>query len=452
MLNNLLNQNVKKKVKVVLTLAVPTVIENFLITIVGFVDTLFVSKIGLHEVSAVGITNAIIAIYIAVFLAMGIGTSSLIARSIGAGELDKAKKIARQATIISGIIGLIFGIITLCLAEPLLRSMGIEDDVLTMGIVYFEIVGIPAIFTALMTNFGSILRSTGDSKNPMKVGIWINLIHIALDYVLIFGLGGWSGWGIAGAAWATTIVRMIGMAALYFYIQRSTISFSLLKGTSKEYTVPLLTISGPAIIERLIMRLGQLFYAGLIVRIGTDVYSAFLLAGNISYFSYMPGYGMGVAAATLVGNYIGAKRKNDAYHYGMVIMWIAVVFMSFIGVLYFTFSSMIGSWFTDDQNVIEMITLGLRIDAFAQPFIAISLVITGALQGAGDTKSPMYSTILGIWLIRVVGIYILCFYFTLGIAGVWLVNAIDYVLRSIFLFDRFRKGMQSGERNIGSLV
>ncbi|MBP2660328.1 MAG: efflux family protein, partial [Firmicutes bacterium] len=274
MLKNLLNPNVKKKVKVVLTLAVPTVIENFLITIVGFVDTLFVSKIGLHEVSAVGITNAIIAIYIAVFLAMGIGTSSLIARSIGAGELDKAKKIARQSTIISGIIGLIFGIITLCLAEPLLRSMGIEDDVLAMGIVYFEIVGIPAIFTALMTNFGSILRSTGDSKNPMKVGIWINLIHIALDYVLIFGLGGWSGWGIAGAAWATTIVRMIGMTALYFYIQRSAISFSLLKGTSKEYTVPLLTISGPAIIERLIMRLGQLFYAGLIVRIGTDVYSA----------------------------------------------------------------------------------------------------------------------------------------------------------------------------------
>ena len=447
MLKNLLNPNVKKKVKVVLTLAVPTVIENFLITIVGFVDTLFVSKIGLHEVSAVGITNAIIAIYIAVFLAMGIGTSSLIARSIGAGELDKAKKIARQSTIISGIIGLIFGIITLCLAEPLLRSMGIEDDVLAMGIVYFEIVGIPAIFTALMTNFGSILRSTGDSKNPMKVGIWINLIHIALDYVLIFGLGGWSGWGIAGAAWATTIVRMIGMTALYFYIQRSAISFSLLKGTSKEYTVPLLTISGPAIIERLIMRLGQLFYAGLIVRIGTDVYSAFLLAGNISYFSYMPGYGMGVAAATLVGTYIGAKRKNDAYHYGMVTMWIAVIFMSFVGVLYFTFSTVIGPWFTGNQDVIDMVTLGLRIDAFAQPFIAMSLVLTGALQGSGDTKSPMYSTIFGIWVIRVVGIYVLCFYFTLGIAGVWLVNTIDYILRSIFLFNRFKIRIQSNQHS-----
>ncbi len=438
MLNTILNPNLKKKVNVVLTLAVPTVIENFLITIVGFVDTLFVSKIGLHEVSAVGITNAIIAIYIAVFLAMGIGTSSLIARSIGAGELEKAKKIARQSTIMSGTIGLIFGILTLCLAEPLLRSMGIEDDVLTMGIVYFEIVGIPAIFTALMTNFGSILRSTGDSKNPMKVGIWINLIHIALDYVLIFGLGNWSGWGIAGAAWATTIVRLIGTAALYVYIQRSAISFSLLKGKSKEYTIPLLAISGPAIVERFIMRFGQLFYAGLIVRIGTDVYSAFLLAGNISYFSYMPGYGMGVAAATLVGTYIGAKRKNDAYYYGMITMWIAVMFMSFVGVLYFAFSTAVGPCFTNNQDVIDMVTLGLRIDAFAQPFIAMSLVFTGALQGAGDTKGPMYSTIFGIWVIRVVGIYILCFYFTLGIAGVWLVNALDYILRSIFLFKRFK--------------
>jgi Na+-driven multidrug efflux pump len=166
-----------KKIKVILALAVPAMIENFLQTVVGFVDTLFVSKIGLNEVAAVGVTNAIVAVYIAVFMAMGVGTSSLIARSVGAGEIEKAKAIARQSTWISAIQGLVFGVITLFFAEPLLRLMGAEPRVLANGVIYFRIVAVPAIFLSLMTVFGNILRAVGDTKTPMKVGVWINLIH-----------------------------------------------------------------------------------------------------------------------------------------------------------------------------------------------------------------------------------------------------------------------------------
>jgi putative MATE family efflux protein len=433
----------KQKVKVILALAVPTMIENFLQTIVGFVDTLFVSRIGLNEVAAVGVTNAIVAVYIAVFMAMGVGTSSLIARSVGAGEIDKAKAIARQSTLISAILGLAFGVVTLFFAEPLLRLMGAEPSVLANGVVYFRIVAIPSIFLSLMTVFGSILRAAGDTKTPMKVGVWINLIHIGLDYVLIFGLGGWAGWGIAGAAWATAIVRVFGAAALYFYIRKSKLSFSLRKGTSNELTLPLLKLSGPAAVERLIMRFGQVLYFGLIVRIGTDVYAAHVLAGNIEIFSYMPGYGLAVAATTLVGQHLGANRKNDAYHYGMLTTWIAVVFMAFIGVLLFFLSPIAAGWFTKDKVVIGMVTTALRIDAFAQPFLAISLVVAGALQGAGDTKSPMYSTAIGMWLIRVLGVYVLCVQLGTGIAGVWLSIAIDLFIRAVFLLFRFKRYMQS---------
>jgi len=113
----------------------------------------------------------------------------------------------------------------------------------------------------------------------------------------------------------------------------------------------------------------------------------------------------------------------------------------------FHFFTVVGPWFTGNQDVIDMVILGLRIDAFAQPFVTMSLLLTGALQGSGDTKSPMYSTIFGIWIIRVVGIYILRFYFTFGIAGVWLVNMIDYILRSIFLFNKFKICMELGQRS-----
>ena len=433
--------NHKQKIKVILALAVPVMIENFLQTIVGFVDTLFVARIGLEEVAAVGVTSAIVAIYIAVFMAIGVGTSSMISRSIGADRIDDAKAIARQATWIAIFVGILFGIVTLFFAEPLLRLMGADQDVIAKGVIYFKIVAIPSVFLALMTVFGSILRSAGDTKTPMKVGIWINLIHIGLDYILIFGHFGFEGWGIAGAAWATSIVRVMGAIVLFLYIRKSKLIFSIWKGTESGFTMPLLRLSGPAAAERLIMRFGQVLYFGLIIRVGTDVYTAHVLAGNIEIFSYMPGYGLAIAATTLVGQNIGAKRIGDAYQYALLTAWIATIFMGFFGVILFIFSPIAASWFTEDKEIIGMVTTALRIDAFIQPFLAIGLVIAGALQGAGDTKSPMYSTMIGMWMIRVVGVYVLCIYLDMGIAGVWLSIGLDVAVRAAFLLYRFRRHM-----------
>lgn len=431
----------KQKISVILSLAVPAMIENILQTVVGFVDTLFVSKLGLAEVTAVGVANAVLAIYIAIFMAIGVGTSSLIARHIGAGNVVLAKGVAKQSTIISAIIGLLFGLITLFFAEPLLRIMGAEPKVLADGSLYFRIVAVPSIFISLMFIFGSILRAAGDTKTPMKVSWWINIIHIGLDYILIFGLLGWNGLGVAGAAWATVIVRIIGTLALYYYIQKSNVAFSLWKDRSSRtnsFTKPILQLSTPAAIERLIMRLGQVLYFGLIVRIGTETYAAHTIAGNIETFSYMPGYGLAIAATTLVGQQIGAQRKKEAYQYGMLTTSIAVGFMSFIGILLFFLSPWFASWFTTDKHAIDMVVTALRIDAFAQPTLAASLVLAGALQGAGDTKSPMYSTAIGMWVIRVIGVYVLGIQLGMGIAGVWLSIAIDLLVRAIFLLFRFK--------------
>ncbi|MDK8643852.1 MULTISPECIES: MATE family efflux transporter [Bacillaceae] len=437
------NQTKKQKVSVILALAVPAMIENILQTVVGFVDTLFVSKLGLNEVTAVGVANAVLAVYIAIFMALGVGTSSLIARNIGAGDLEKAKLIARQSSILSGIFGVLFGIVTYFFSEPLLRLMGAESNVLADGITYFRIVAIPSIFISLMFIFGSILRASGDTKTPMKVSWWINFIHIGLDYVLIFGLFKFNGLGVAGAAWATVIVRVIGTVVLFFYIKKSKVSFSLFKGSSKEGMFSILKISTPAAIERLIMRLGQVLYFGLIVKIGADTYAAHSIAGNIETFSYMPGYGLAIAATTLVGQYVGAKKIKEAYSYGIITTGIAIIFMSFIGVLLFFLSPWFASWFTTDEKAINMVVTALRIDAFAQPALAVGLVLAGALQGSGDTKSPMYSTAIGMWVIRVLGVYFLGIQLEMGIAGVWLSIAIDLYVRAIFLFMRFKSHSKS---------
>ena len=445
------NITTKQKITAIVSLAVPAMIENILQTVVGFVDTLFVSKLGLNEVTAVGVANAVLAVYIAIFMALGVGTSSLIARSIGAGNIDKAKSIARQSTIISAIFGLLFGVITLFFSEPLLRLMGAKSNVLADGITYFQIVAIPSIFISLMFIFGSILRASGDTKTPMKVSWWINFIHIGLDYVLIFGIFGFKGYGVAGAALATVFVRLIGTVILYLYIKKSKVSFSLFGSYSKEDSFSILKLSTPAAIERLIMRLGQVLYFGLIVKIGADTYAAHSIAGNIETFSYMPGYGLAIAATTLVGQSVGAKRPKEAYQYGMMTTWIAVGFMSFVGVLLYFLSPWIATWFTTDKNAVNMVVTALRIDAFAQPALAIGLVLAGALQGAGDTKSPMYSTAIGMWVIRVVGVYVLGIHLGMGIAGVWLSIAIDLYVRALFLLYRFRKNSKTSSRRANAM-
>jgi len=385
------------------------------------------------------VANTVLAVYIAVFMAIGVGSSSLIARNVGSGDLERAKSIARQSTIISAIFGLLFGIVTLFFNEPLLQLMGAKSSVLKDAAIYFKIVAIPSVFISLMFIFGSILRAAGDTKTPMKISWWINILHIGLDYVLIFGLFGNGGLGIAGAAWATVIVRLIGTITLYAYVKKSKIAFSFFDSYSKKHSSSILKLSIPVAIERLIMRLGQVLYFGLIIKIGTYTYAAHSIAGNIETFSYMPGYGLAIAATTLVGQSFGAKRFKEAYQYGIITMWISVVFMTFIGMLLYIFAPWLAMWFTTDKEAVSMVVTALRIDAFAQPATAVGVVLAGALQGMGDTKSPMYSTAIGMWVIRVLGVYVLGIHFEMGIAGVWLSIAIDLYVRAMFLLYKFRK-------------
>ncbi|WP_257968079.1 MATE family efflux transporter [Peribacillus deserti] len=314
--------------------------------------------------------------------------------------------------------------------------MGAEPKVLKEGAIYFRIVGVPSILISLMFIFGSILRAAGDTKTPMKVSWWINLVHIGLVYILIFGFSHIPGMGVAGAALATVIVRILGTGMLYYKIKQSSFSFSLLhkQAESPSEYKSLILLSSPAAIERLIMRLGQIVYYGLIVRLGTETYAAHTIAGNIETFSYMPGYGLSIAAATLTGQSLGAGKERDAYQYGMLTTYIAVIFMSFIGILLFFLAPWFAAWFTTEQSAIDLVVTALRIDAFAQPALAVGLVMAGALQGAGDTKSPLYSTAVGMWVIRVAGVYVLGIVFGHGIAGIWLSIAIDLCARAIFLF------------------
>lgn len=430
--------NIKKKL---IKLALPATVENILETSVGFIDSLMISQIGLFAVAGVGIANAILNVYIAVFIALGIGTSSLISRYIGADKSEKAKLIAKQSLLLAIVSGLCLGLVSLLIGPQLLKLMGTTEQTFNYSLQFFSIVGGGSVAIATMILLGSILRALGDTKSPMKIGLITNILNIVLDYILIFGLGPIPALGVAGTAIGTLVARLLGTILLYRKVQSTVLSFSFRSIFQRSNYQELLNLSFPAALERLVMRLGQVLYFGLIVAIGAKTYSAHSIAGSIESFVYMPAYGLATAAATLAGNSIGKKdfveTKRVAFYavkYGMIVL-------SILGVGLFFCTPYIAPWFTSDAEAIKQIVIALRIDAFNQPGLAISLILAGVLQGMGDTKTPLYSTAFGMWVTRILGVILLGNILDLGIAGVWLAIGIDLYIRSLFLICRFRRNI-----------
>lgn len=428
----------------------PAVIENFFQTILGFVDTLFVSRLGLIEVSAVGVTNAILAVYFAIFMSIGISANVLVAKNNGAGNQVQAKQIGQQSIILAIILGILFGFLSFFFAEPLLRLMGVEDNVLSPAVSYFQIVATPSILISLMFVLGSILRGNGDTKTPMKISIIINLVNIALDYILIFGFFFIPALGLEGAAYATVIARFLGILGLSFYlIKNNIVSPNILKWKFiKEIQLNLIALGSPAAGERLVMRIGQVLYFGMIVALGTNTFAAHQIAGNIEVFSYMIGYGFATAATTLVAQRLGANDLAGAKRYANLSILSGTIFMTVFGILLFFLSEWSARFFTNNEIVIQQIKTALQIDAFIQPILAVVLILTGVYQAAENTKLPMYSTAIGIWIIRTLGVYLLGIHFGFGLAGVWFAIGLDNLFRALWLWVKYQNNSWLKNSNV----
>ncbi|WP_053983484.1 MATE family efflux transporter [Niameybacter massiliensis] len=430
--------------KVILLLAFPVIIENILQVLLGTTDTYFAGKLAPEAIAAIGSVNLVMNIFIAFITTISVGASAIIARYIGLKELKKAKVSMQQAIILACSIGLVLGLLSFIVAKPLLLLLGTETNVLKYAIPYFYTVGIPCVFLSLMMILSSTLRSMGDTKTPMIAAVVANLLNMILNYVLIFGLFNIPGLGIVGAGLATTLSRIVAVSILIFklYHGNRIIKFQLRDCwiLDKKVFLSILGIGMPAGIEKLIMRAGQMVYGSVILSLGTSAYVAHNIAGTIESYSYLPAMGFGIAAATLVGQSLGAKNVQLAKQYGLVANILSTIVMILIGLFFFTTAPILASLFTNDMEIQSLVVNVLRIIALFQPFLSITNVIASALQGAGDTKFPMYATLIGVWGIRVVFGYFFAVIFNLGLVGIWLAYSLDILLRGLLLMYRFLRG------------
>ena len=430
--------------KEILILAVPAIIENILQVLLGISDTYFVGKIGKEAIAAVGVTNLMMNLFIAFFLAVSVGATAVIARYIGSKKPHAAAQSTKQALIVVMGLGLFMGSLNLVFASTILRGLGIEKAVLVLAVPYFRIVAGPVFLVGVIYALSSTLRAAGDTLSPMKAGATANLINIVLDYVLIFGILGIPGMGIIGAAVATSISRLINVLILVGVLKgyKSPLHIDFKSNWTLDYKCikNILVIGIPASVEKLIMRSGQLVYGGMIISLGTSAYAAHNIAGVIESFSYLPGMGFGVAASTLIGQNLGSRREQAAYIAGKRSYILSTLFMMTLGAEFFIFARPLVTLFTKEPEVAEQAVKVLRIIALFQPFLSATLVITSGLNGAGDTKFPMLTSLIGIWGIRVLGVYILSVVFDFGLLGVWMAYAIDVTIRGLILGLRFKKG------------
>jgi putative MATE family efflux protein len=423
----------------------PAFIELVMSTLFGMVDMIMVGRLGPAAIAAVGLTNQPFMLLLAVFAAVNIGGTTLVAWSIGAKDLERTKAITRQVIIINMILGVLAGALGVLAAGPVVRFMGARSDTMGLATVYLRIIAAGLIFQALMMGITACLRGAGETKIPMAYNVGSNLLNVFGNYVLIYGMWGFPRWGVAGAAVSTTLARLIAaLAALYvvYCSDRSMIKIKIRDDyrVNREIIGKVFAIGLPSAMEQFVLQSGLILFAKIVSGLGTAGFAAHQIGLNISGLVFSPSQAFGVAATTLVGQNLGAGDPARAERCAGFIHKVALGVGCTIGLMFILFSHPLARLYTSDLVVAGMAGTVLKILALAQPGQATQLSLAGALRGAGDTMYPLYASILGIWIFRVGLAFLFVNIFGWGLIGAWVALALDQYTRSAVIILRFHSG------------
>jgi len=426
------------------SLSLPALLNMFLISLVGMVDMIMVGRLGPAAISAVGMVNQPVLVIISVFMALTVGTTALVARFIGAKDINRAKDIARQSIVVSIFFGIILLHLLYLFAAQIERAMGAEPQVLALGVTYMRTIAIGTPFNVSAMGLGAILRGSGDMKTPLIADIIANLFNIYGDYSLIFGKFGAPALGVAGAGIATSIARFISSMILLYVLYRgkTVVKLSLKESYHLNFNTlkRIFNIGVPSALEQLILRTGQLAFVRIVAVLGTVAFATHQIAMNIQSLSFMPGQAFYIAATTLVGQLLGANKPDIAEESANQTRLLGMMVSGISAFTIFFFGKYLTMLYTNDVAIIEQSRICPRIIALLQPAQSTQFILAGALRGGGDTRFPLYSTILGIWGMRVALAYLFVMIFGWGLTGAWLAIGFDQVLRAMVIYSRFRSG------------
>ena len=428
--------------KHLLRLAGPIILSYILQDAFNIIDMIFVGRLGPGAIAAVGVSGNLLRLIGVFSLGISTGTGIMVAQYLGARDRGHAEHIVMQSILLAVFFSICVTLVGYPLAKPgLLAVRMVDPEVLRLGTTYMHIVliGISTMFVSM--TLGSIFRAGGDAVTPMIVLVFSTLINIVLDPLLIFGLWGFPKLGVAGSAYATLTGRGVGVIILLYLCWTGRAPISLRDVRFRVDFTEMLAILRLGVYSsmqgfwRHVSRLGFLWVIG---PYGKTVVAAYTICMRLRILVMNPGFGIANSVAPLVGQNLGANQVDRAERAARVANILGAAIMAVIGAIFLVFPEMFIRIFTLDTNVIEIGTVYLRFLAPTFGFIGFSLVLGKALNGAGDTFSPMVIT-LGSQLVVGLGLVIVLSYL-IGLNGVWIGIALSNVVQGVVMWLWYRTG------------
>jgi len=433
----------KSLIRSILVIAAPAIFEMALNTLLMVADTLMVSRmIGAGALSAVGIVNSIFFLIIFVFSSFNTGAIAMISRSFGGNDMSKAEKVAGNNLSLNLVIGLFITLLAFIFSDWLFKPYDVTAEVLAHAKAYYSIIIAGMIFQFGSFAFAAISRGVEDTRTPMYITAFANVFNIIFNYVLIKGVWIFPEMGIEGAALSTTLARFFSFI-IFVYIftsgkHRIKLTWFNLKPV-KDIFQSLWKISLPGAIEQLLMQ-GSFFVMGIIITLlDTTSEALFRILITIESTSFMPAVGISIATATLVGKAIGEKDIEKAADTGYLATGLGLIWGIIAGLAFFFAPRFLLGLFTNDAELIESGRSVFYVMAINQIFLNTYIVMSGALRGAGDTKSVMRITSLRLWTIFIPLSYIMVKYLSLGVSSVWYAEILSFFVFLLFLLRKFHQ-------------
>ena len=432
-----------------LALALPVLGEQFCNILVGLTDTFLAGLIGTEAIAAVGMASYVgwLATMLSGFV--GVGATALVARSIGARDLAQANKITNQAIGLAGFLGFGLMLTLLLLANVLPRLMGLTGDAAAVATQYLQIDALGQFLYTYMLIGAACLRGAGDTRTPMFMMITVNVINVMISLTLCLGLGPVPALGVIGIVIGTVTARSLGGLIMLCVLFRRRRGLQVhLAGLRPDTKIAwrVLRIGGPAGLDSTLMWSGHFIFLTFITHVAVDpevglaAYAAHMIGVRIESFSYLPAMAWGIAAATLVGQSLGAGDARTARRAGHFAVLQLVPYALAITCFYYFGAHFVFSVWSGNATVLEQGVPALRLAAFAQPSLIFMIVYVSALRGAGDTRVPLLINIVGVFCVRIP----LAYYFGVtlkgGLFGAWIGMTSDLIIRSFLAAGRFTFG------------
>lgn len=428
-----------------LAIAGPSVMEYFLLSLIMMADTIMVGTLGHTAIAAVGITSQPRFLVLALVLSMNVGVTSVTARRYGEGNNKGANDCLKQSLVLCMFISLACSTAAYAFSRRLLLFAGAQPDIIGMSQSYFKIIMLGTPVNCLSFTICSALRGIGHTRVTMVVNMTANIVNVLFNYLLIGGKLGFPRLEADGAAIATVIGWCTGLVIALFAVLRPHSYYQILTVEGWRPTAAMLRtlskVATGAFIEQITMRIGFFLYNKFVANLGTLVYAANQICMNLTMLSFAVGEGLGIAASSLVGQNLGAKRPDLSALYAKTLQRVSLIYCVTLMLIFTTFGRSLVRLFSDVPEILDIGARLLIISGIVVLFQASQMIYMGSLRGAGDTMYIAVISTISMMTVRPGLAYILAYGLNLGIIGAWLSFLTDQFIRFMMTYIRFRGGM-----------